>query len=118
VERNEAIQKLDSARGTIARMREQSKATVQRAQRLMGMAAGGALSGFLGVRMPFVPGTTVDSGKAVGAGLALVALSGWIRDEATNEFVLGVSGGILAAEACDATRNMLLAPPAPRIPQG
>lgn len=110
----DANEALTRARGSLARLRAQSAAMTARVTRLGGMVAGGALSGFLNVKMPFVPGTRVDSGKAVGGALALVAVSGWISDETTNELLLGAAGGILAAEACDTVRNAMLQPALPQ----
>lgn len=108
--KTEAIEKADRLQGTLARMRRRSKETVLRAQRLAGMAAGGAVSGYLSVKLPTIPGTNTDTGKVLGGGLALLAMSGFIDDEAVNEFVLGVSGGILAMEAGDAARAFALRP--------
>lgn len=105
--KTEAIEKLDRAKSSLARIRQKSKSTLLRLQRLGGAAVGGAISGALQTRAPFVPGTQMDSGQAVAAALTLAALTDVVGDEALNEFLLSVAGGVVAAEVCDATRDAM-----------
>lgn len=115
--KTEAIESLNRARGSIARMREQAKKTTNQALRLAGAAGGGAVSGYLSVTMPVFPGTAIDPGKVVAGTATLLAMSGFIRDETTNEFLLSFAGGVVAAEAADATRAFLAARAAARLNQ-
>lgn len=112
--KTEAIEKLQRSRGALARIRSKSKETVTRVQRLFAMAAGGALNGALDVKMPLIPGTNTQTSQVLAGALALAGASGIIDDDTLNEFLLGVAGGMLAAEACDATRNALLRAPVQR----
>jgi len=109
--KTEAVDKVESLSKRLSNLRRKSREKVVQAQRLGGMVAGGALSGYLQVKMPFIPGTQTDSGKVAGGLMAVVALSGFIDDDSVNEFILGMAGGTLAAEACDATRNFMLQAP-------
>lgn len=91
---------LERARSTIKNMKLEGQRVTRLATHGVLMAAGGAVSGFLRVNLPVVPGTDdVATDVVLGSGLMLAAtldLGGSMSDE-----MLAIGGGMVAASTAD-----------------
>lgn len=105
--KTEAIEKADRLTSTLQRMRRQSAEMGARTMTAVGIVSGGVISGVLQAKLATIPGTNVDTGQVVGGIATVVAISGWVKDEQVNNFLLGMGGGLLAAEAKDLTIRAL-----------
>lgn len=97
----------DRLKSKLESYKEEAKFATRIGVTSMAVVAGGAAAGAISAKLPYVPGTKVPTGAAVGAGLVLLAMSGKLDEQ--SDHVAAFGAGMLAAISARETEKLLAA---------
>jgi hypothetical protein len=106
--KSEVLNKLQRLQAGLARTKEKAAEAAQTAVDATLTVAGGAASGLLRVKMPKIPGTSLDSDMAIGAALTAASVFGLFGKD-LDRYANCIGTGMLAASTSREVESMLRA---------